>query len=124
MPRQVEAQFGPLGGAFATIEEVFSGRGYAALRDRSDTREGAGGFAQTYARLLATLARDLMLAFLPRRGIFFAGGVARNLLASPARAAFCETFRAPFALNTVQAAPVFSILDDAAALKGCASFKR
>ena len=61
-----------------------------------------------------------MLAFLPTAGIFFAGGVARNLLATPARKRFFADFAKPFDLDQTLSAPVFSILDDAAALKGCA----
>ncbi|MEW2914137.1 glucokinase [Leisingera sp. JC11] len=107
---------------FPTVEHLFSGRGHAAVRacfpgDDADT----GAFQAVYAELLALLARNLMLAFLPAQGLYFAGAVARSLLASPARQVFADLFRQPFKLDARIAAPVHVILDDAAALKGCAS---
>ncbi|EDZ44721.1 glucokinase [Rhodobacterales bacterium Y4I] len=108
--------------AFRTVEHLFSGRGYAAVRAQfADDDAGTEAFHTFYAELLALLARNLMLAFLPAQGIYFAGAVARSLLASPARQVFAEAFRQPFALDTGIEAPVFVILDDAAALKGCAA---
>ncbi len=130
-------RFGQAASGFSTIEHVFSGRGYAALyeldlaRTPSEESEKSAAFSHRkqeflafYAALLAILTRNLMLAFLPRKGIFFAGGVARNLLTSPAKASFVEIVRAPFPLNTLHSAPVHTILDDAAALKGCALYTR
>ncbi|NVK14706.1 MAG: glucokinase [Rhodobacteraceae bacterium] len=109
---------------FATVEHLFSGRGHAAVRahfPEGDT--GTQDFQAFYAHLLALLARNLMLAFLPAQGMYFAGAVARSILASPARQAFAENFQQPFALDARIAAPVHVILDDAAALKGCAALR-
>jgi glucokinase len=109
-------------GAFRTVEHLFSGRGHAAVRGQfADDDQGAQAIQAFYAELLALLARNLVLAFLPAQGIYFAGAVARSLLTSPARQVFAEAFRQPFALNTGIEAPVYVILDDAAALKGCAA---
>ncbi|UWQ26806.1 glucokinase (plasmid) [Leisingera aquaemixtae] len=109
-------------GAFRTVEHLFSGRGHAAVRAQfPEDTAGTQAFQTFYAELLALLARNLMLAFLPAQGIYFAGAVARSLLASPARQVFAEAFRQPFALDTGIEAPVYVILDDAAALKGCAA---
>lgn len=109
-------------GAFRTVEHLFSGRGYAAMRAQfADDDAGTQAFQGFYTELLSLLARNLVLAFLPAQGIYFAGAVARSLLASPARQVFAEAFRQPFALDTGIEAPVFVILDDAAALKGCAA---
>ena len=102
--------------AFPTIEHVFSGRGYKNLSARVQN------IRPFYAHLLAVLTRNLMLAFLPTAGIYFAGGVARNLLMSTAKDVFTEVFAAPFELNPAITAPVHNILDDAAALKGCATY--
>ncbi|WP_298563003.1 glucokinase [uncultured Aliiroseovarius sp.] len=134
---ELSARFGAHASGFTTIEEVFSGRGYAALYalEQAMTAPEPDGdtalqtrveqeFQFFYAGLLAVLTRNLMLAFLPRRGIFFAGGVARNLLSTPAKAAFVDIVQGPFALNAVGAVPVHNILDDAAALKGCAVYAR
>lgn len=108
--------------AFCTVEHLFSGRGHAAVRGQfADDDQGAQAFQAFYAELLALLARNLVLAFLPAQGIYFAGAVARSLLSSPAQQVFAEAFRQPFALNTGIEAPVYVILDDAAALKGCAA---
>lgn len=98
---------------FSTVEECFSGRGYQAVM-------AAGGSPDLYARMMGTLARDLLLAFMPRAGLYFNGGVARSVLTSPARAAFLEVFAQPFALSAQLTAPVALIHDDAAALLGCA----
>lgn len=107
---------------FPTVEYLFSGRGHAAVRAQfTEDAAGTQAFQTFYAELLALLARNLVLAFLPARGVYFAGAVARSLLASPARQVFAELFQQPFALDARIAAPVHVILDDAAALKGCAA---
>ncbi len=114
----------PNAAKFATVEHLFSGRGHAAVRmhfPKDDT--GTRDFQAFYADLLALLARNLMLAFLPTQGMYFAGAVARSILVSPARATFIEGFRQPFELDARIAAPVHVILDDAAALKGCAALR-
>lgn len=114
----------PEADAFTTVEHLFSGRGYAAVRahfPEDDT--GAQDFQAFYANLLALLARNLMLAFLPAQGVYFAGAVARSILTSPARAVFAEHFQQPFELDARITAPVHVILDDAAALKGCAALR-
>ncbi|WP_425045537.1 glucokinase [Primorskyibacter sp. S87] len=120
-------QFGAAAADFRTVEEVFSGRGYAALSGLHGDTSVAGnttdkGFQSFYTKLLGTLARSLMLTFLPSSGIFFAGGVARSLLDTPARDRFVDVYSLPFDLNNLQPAPVFLIRDDAAALLGCAKY--
>lgn len=127
--KMIEARVGAAAETFETVEHVFSGRGYAALSahgpDESKNTtppQGGSDFQTFYAQLLASLARNLMLAFLPRKGMYFAGGVARSVLSSPAKTAFADMFQAPFTLNTVHPPAVHTILDDAAALKGCAAF--
>ena len=120
---------------FPTVEHCFSGRGYAllhaAVTGESDVpaaqigQRGAESdlkFLNFYAELLALMTRNLVVGYLPDQGVYFAGGVARNLLDGPARARFCEVMDRPYALSDKLSAPVFSILDDAAALKGCAHF--
>lgn len=120
-------RFGAAASSFRTVEQVFSGRGFVALSalfagpgadPAAASRDPA--FRDFYAGLLALLARDLMLAYLPTGGIYFAGGVARGLLSSAARAEFVRQFSRPFAPDPGLSAPVLVILDDAAALLGCA----
>lgn len=111
-------------GTFTTVEHLFSGRGHAAVRSHFPADDaGTQEFLGFYAHLLALLARNLMLAFLPAQGMYFAGAVARSILTSPARGLFAEHFQQPFALDARIAAPVHVILDDAAALKGCAALR-
>ena len=118
----LRSRIGDAAAEFRTVEDLFSGRGYAAVRAQfADDDAGTQAFQGLYADLLSLLARNLVLAFLPAQGIYFAGAVARSLLSSPARQVFAEAFRQPFALDTGIEAPVFVILDDAAALKGCAA---
>lgn len=128
-------RFGAPASHFKTIEDVFSGRGFAAiselfLGEQAQKAQKAGPssslqqleFHCFYAQLLGFLSRNLMLAFLPTSGIFFAGGVARNLLSTPARKSFVSVFERPFELDQRLSASVFSVLDDAAALKGCSKY--
>lgn len=120
---------------FPTVEHCFSGRGFAllhgAITGESEVPTAQIGqrgsnsdlnFLNFYAELLALMTRNLVVGYLPDQGVYFAGGVARNLLAGPARARFCEVMDRPYALSEKLSAPIFSILDDAAALKGCAHF--
>lgn len=131
----LRSHIGAAADAFTTTEHLFSGRGFASVFSaltgapmpdtdqidpvgNADHRRAMG----VYAELMAILSRNLLLAFMPRCGVFFAGGVARNVLASDARADFLRVYSAPMDLGPDLVAPAFSILDDAAALKGCARF--
>ncbi|MDA5095333.1 glucokinase [Aliiroseovarius sp. KMU-50] len=118
---------------FMTVEHLFSGRGlsraYALVTKdpmppkhvlSADMGAAQIKFAEFYAELLAILTRNLLLSFLPEGGVYFAGGVARTLLTSPACDRFIQTYSAPMALADGLHAPVRVITDDAAALKGCA----
>lgn len=118
---ELTAVLGPIDG-LTTVEECFSGRGYARLKEVTLAQgHDPASFDGFYAGLLARLCAGLLLAFLPRDGIFLAGGVARNLLAGPARGRFADTYVALSPKRFGVSAPVWSILDDAAALKGCAN---
>jgi glucokinase len=122
---------------FRTVECCFSGRGfealYAAFSPDSPALPAAeimaaahepetSAFLDFYAQLLALLARNLLKGFMPRGGLYFAGTVARSLLCSPAQEAFVAAFSRPDPQFPDIKAPVFCILDDGAALKGCAGF--
>ncbi|MBE1282748.1 MAG: glucokinase [Rhodobacteraceae bacterium] len=106
---------GDVTGAFPTIEECFSGRGYKKVM-------AMGGTNGLYAGLLGALARDLTMTFLPRGGIFFNGGVSRSVLNSQDRVEFCKMFERPFELNPDFSVPVSVIKDDTVALLGCARY--
>lgn len=80
-------------------------------------------FVRFYAQLLALLTRSLLKTYMPRAGIVFAGSVARSLLSSPAVGDFSQTYSLPDPKLAGLSAPVGYILDDAAALIGCAQFR-
>lgn len=124
--------------AFPSVEELFSGRGVSRLfrilsegEERSgpdilaDYEAGMGGaVAETVdllAGLLGRMARELVYMYQPFGGIHFAGGVARGILISAARAKFLASFDVPgrFAEHGGRV-PVRLITDDAAALTGAA----
>lgn len=123
--------------AFPTVEDCFSGRGFAALyellqpstpalngpeimamQDLPQVQE----FLTLYGKLLARLCRDLRLAYLPAGGIYLAGTVARSLMENTtARDSFVRVYTPPDKTCPNVQAPVFCIAEDAAALRGCAS---
>ncbi|MFT6460213.1 glucokinase [Pseudophaeobacter arcticus] len=133
----LRVQIGARADDFATVEGCFSGRGFAALyaawapeapplhsaaaiMAAASQNDSVAAFVAFYATLLARLSRNLIKGFLPRGGLYFAGTLARNLLTSPARSAFVQAYRQPDPQFPELTAPVFCILDDGAALKGCA----
>ena len=133
----LSAQTGDSAGKFVSIEQLFSGRGlsrlYAALTDQPGPAahrivaapDGASGrTVETAAHLLGVLTRELVFQYLPLGGVYFAGGVARGVLAG-AKPAFLGAFDAPgpFA-ELVGQVPVRLITDDAAALSGAAVLAR
>lgn len=129
----VEARSPGAGAAFPTVEHLFSGRGFEKLwhlcsgRAEKPAELMGTGDAQFqdqvafYAELMAMLAQDLLLAFLPGQGIHFSGGVARAVLLNGGEAAFRAAYAGPLALDTASHVPVKIILDDTAALAGCAA---
>lgn len=124
---------------FVSVEDCFSGRGFeqlhAAFCQKEKRLSGARiiasaqhgdqqalAFTAFYARLLALLGRNLRKGFLPRGGMYFAGSVARGVLTSPAQDAFVAEFSRQETQIEDIIVPVFCILDDHAALSGCADF--
>ncbi|AAV94169.1 glucokinase [Ruegeria pomeroyi] len=134
---ELRAQLGDAAGGFRTNECLFSGRGLSRLhailsgQDRrgqdilADYAIGedpqAAATVTLTARLLGLFARELVFQYLPFRGIHFAGGAARGILGSAARAEFLSAFEADgrFA-DHLDRVPVRLIADDAAALSGAA----
>ena len=123
---------------FASIEELFCGRGLSSYHHSftgasmmqsgeilSASQSGdhqARQVINNYGRMLGVLARELKLTFLPADGIYFAGSVARGLFRAGITASFLPE------LNTLQRSaiqlgdfPVHVIDDDCAALYGCLS---
>ena len=131
------AQIGSMAESFTTIECCFSGRGFTALHAAfaphaplrsaaeimaAPLRAEGTDFITFYAQLLALLSRNLLKGFLPLGGLYFAGSVARSLLTGPGRSGFVATYSQADPRFPALTAPVFCILEDAAALKGCAGY--
>lgn len=121
---------------FPTVEHLFSGRGltqYCALALGEPAMTGPEAIAQYnrrddvaacidgYAAALGWLLRDLSLAYLPRSGMYFSGGVARAIMDTAAGP--CLTvLRQPCPIRRDVVPPLWVIADDTAALTGCAAF--
>lgn len=90
----------------ASIEDAFSGRGFAALGD-----------PLRFARALGVLVRELRIAFQPDGGVWLAGSVARAALVGDGRTAFVTEATRP---AEGPEAALSLITDDGAALAGCA----
>lgn len=122
---------------FATVEDCLSGRGLRAVyqvlsggdnlasRDVLTAAEHSNSAAahaavELMASLLGRYANQLIRIFLPFDGIFIAGGVARGILLSQARAVFLHAVRNEQGLAPeFERIPVSLICDDTAALAGC-----
>jgi glucokinase len=134
----LQAVIGSASATFPTIEELFAGRGLSRLyhvlsggKERAGQdilaayEAGKGGtVAETVdllAGLLGRFTRELVYLYQPFGGVHFAGGVARGLLGSSARAGFLHAFDVPgrFAEQSGRV-PLRLITDDAAALTGAA----
>ncbi|MGA1275395.1 MAG: glucokinase [Gemmobacter sp.] len=134
----IAARLGALGvdpAAFPTVEELFSGRGLAAFARRASGRDFASAEAAPYGApapvlaaylgLVAELARDLVLAFMPLSGVHFAGGAMRGLVATGLGDAFAQGFARPHPIvEGLARVPVSIITADAAALAGGARLLR
>jgi glucokinase len=134
LARVLEARVG-----HAAVEEALSGRGLAAVdafhaaggaeRDTAAVLAAlAGGEARaaaaadSFVRLLGTVAGDLALVHLPFGGVFLIGGMARSLADQLAGPGFAAAFAAKGRLAPLMAEfPVWLIEDDYAALTGCAA---
>ncbi len=110
-------RFGDQVADFTLIEDCFSGRGHARLK----ALWPEPGLPEFYVNLIRMLALDLTVAFMPLSGIWFCGGVARAVLATPAGQGLCDGLPAPVPLRSDVVIPVHIITDDYAALRGCAA---
>lgn len=127
---------------FAAVEDVLSGRGLervmawaAAGSGATDERSAAEIMAaidlgqdpvaletgRAFAAMLGTVAGNLALTHLPFGGVFLIGGVARAFARHLVPLGFAQAFRdkGRFA-DFMQDFPVWVIVDDYAALSGCA----
>jgi len=137
---QLVAVLGDDANRFATIEDLFSGRGLSQVhqilsggREQKGQkilaeydparRDCAAQAVELTARLLGMLTRELVFQYLPFGGIHFAGGAAQGILKSAAIEVFLQSLAAPdpFA-DHIAVVPVRLITDDTAALTGAARF--
>lgn len=120
---------------FRSVEDLFSGRGLSrlyGLQDRGDlvpahnvlarfdTDPRARQAVTILAEALGHLTREMICQYLPMQGVYFAGGVARGVLASGARGVFLDRVsETPVLLDQITDISLSVITDDAAALSGC-----
>lgn len=105
---------------FPTVEELFSGRGFARFREAFAGDEPSA--TDAYAELIGWLLRDVLLIYLPLGGIYVSGGVGRAALGTAAQEC-ARIYGQPLSLHDLTQPPVRLITDDAAALTGCAGYR-
>ncbi|GIT92066.1 glucokinase [Jannaschia pagri] len=127
---------------FPAVEDVLSGRGLervyrwlsheasgtdeylaAEIMARVDSDPRAKAAVQQFIRVMGTVAGNLALIHLPLGGVYLVGGVARAMAPHLHEMGFAEAFRdkgrfAGFMTNF----PVSLVVDDFAALTGCAAY--
>lgn len=93
-----------------------SGKDIGASADAGDALAGAS--YDLFAELTGMICRELAMHFMPREGLFLAGGVGRSI--ARRMACFERGFLAqPHMRRIVETTPVMLITDDMAALQGC-----
>ncbi|ARC88737.1 glucokinase [Rhodovulum sp. MB263] len=127
---------------FAPVEEALSGRGLGRLYDWATAGagtprklDGHGVLAalgtdpealratRTFIGLLGTVAGDLALQHLPYGGIYLIGGMARAVTPHAGAMGFAGAFRRKGRFSALMAEfRVSTVIDDFAALTGCAGF--
>ncbi|WP_167767174.1 glucokinase [Jannaschia formosa] len=127
---------------FPAIEDVLSGRGLervyhwlsheagetaefsaAEIMARVESDPRAEAALRQFVRTMGTVAGNLALFHLPLGGVYLVGGVARSVGPYLQRMGFPEAFRDKGRFSGFMANfPVSLIVDDFAALTGCAAF--
>ena len=118
-----------------TVEDYLSGRGLEKLHKLASGKDVDGAAisdaakiegnparvtSRIYGTMLAELIYELSLHYLPRKGVYLAGSVARGLFETPAQQALIDGLSKDRTMApTVRSIPVSLITDDAAALLGC-----
>lgn len=128
--RVLQAHLGDRAAPFETVEQLFAGAGLRALHRALGGAEmpsqqivtGAPATMTVYVAALAALCRDMTFQFMPLGGIYFNGGLARAVVGLPdagkalAAARVHDMFE-----GTLSDIPMWVVMDDAAALAGCAA---
>lgn len=122
---------------FATVEDLFSGRGFEAFcrhatgdhhllgravisQYSAQDADALTAAVDHYAEALGWLLRDLALAYMCQSGIFLAGSVARSVMTCAARQC-TDVFNKPCPIRQNPPPPIAAINEDFAALFGCAT---
>ncbi|WP_166418563.1 glucokinase [Cochlodiniinecator piscidefendens] len=146
MPQTVLAILAPIIGTeinqFPTVEHLFSGRGLEALHSLITAKFGMSGLdivnahlndadplaAKTlslYSEALGALCQQHILQYMPQNGIYFAGSVARGVFSAGFHDVFKTALRRDALFDQhVEHVPISVILEDEAALIGCATAAR
>jgi len=123
---------------FETIEDLFSGRGFAKLyalisgtdgvdgqevaqRHADGTDKNASLTLEKYAQMLGALTRELLLMYMPTGGVYFAGSVGRGVFESGMGLSFTDVFHQDHFISCIKDIPIRTITDDGAGLIGCAT---
>ncbi|WP_417598401.1 glucokinase [Pararhodobacter oceanensis] len=121
----------------ASVEEVLSGRGLAALHhwrcgeqiapgaliDRVAADDQACQTAALYAQIMGRVLASLALIHLPYGGIYLIGGVARAMAPHLTALGMAESFAEMGRMSAEMSAfSVHLVTDDYAALTGCAAY--
>lgn len=144
LPVTIAAELGAQAAHFPSIESLFSGPGLSrlhaarqggavasarALVESAETDAVAQESVTLMARLMGLLAGDLIAAYLPRDGFYWAGSMARGVLGPPVSALASASF--PRVTGTAgplrevcETLPLWLITEDAAALCGLARLAR
>jgi len=125
---------------FESCEELFAGRGLARLHLALGGQAMAGSeivaasvtgdpaaraTLMLFATLCGTWAREIALQYLPRKGLFLAGSVARGVVEAGFGTDIALAFTAPQRFgDLVQGVPLRLLVDDMAALSGCVAAAR
>ncbi|SMP22941.1 ROK family protein [Shimia sagamensis] len=123
---------------FVTYEDCFCGRGLERLHQvvsgqRMGGKEIVDGFAngcsdatrtvRLFARALGRLTQAMILQYMPRDGVAFAGSASRGILTSTALSDFVEELtRDAHDIVDPENFPISLITDDTAALAGCVQY--
>ncbi len=123
---------------FATYEDCFCGRGLERLHQvvsgqRMGGKDIVDGFAngctdasrtvRLFARALGRLTQSMILQYMPRNGVAFAGSASRGVLTSAALSDFMqELTRDAHDILDPTHIPISLITDDTAALEGCLQY--
>ncbi len=139
LPVTIAAELGAQAAHFPSLESLFSGAGLSRLHaarhggaeipapslvEAAGTDTAARETITLMVRLMGLLARDLIAAYLPRAGFYWAGSMARGVLGPPVSTPFPPVTGAGPLREISETLPLWLITEDAAALCGLVRLAR